>query len=231
MNESNEMREWLEHRQRAWENGQSIVSFPEWRRSTKHEQEAVRASEDPMRQRMLIEHMVASELALNTLTNVLASLHVMLNEAGIPQQGSLTERVKLALARLNRAEQSARRWKAAAKVFRRRWLDAVAEAEDAAKNNGWATHHVTVTGNQPKPKMARHPITKPIERIIGWLEAVNIQPTDVYIASEDTLYASFARHLDLATLRILGGFNLKVETTTILNRYQFTFVPSPDDEV
>lgn len=167
-----------------------------------------------------------AETDVAALLALLCDLHTQLNAAGVPPDGTLSERMKLALERTEQAwlaarifekafdeaeadrraaTAAARCWKAAAKTFRRRWRDSCAELADGRK---------------------------PIYRLIEWLQAVHLYPTDVFETSDHyTFYASFEEPIAGTILRALTGMNLKVETTPIRNRYMIQFVPSPDDEV
>lgn len=65
-----------------------------------------------------------------TLMGVLIGIHEMLNEAGVPLEGDLTERVQTLIVQRDDSSSRRRQWKAAAKAFRRRWRDACTEIDD-----------------------------------------------------------------------------------------------------
>lgn len=142
------------------------------------------------------------------LLRVLTNLHTMLNKAGMPYEGNLTERVQAVVGRMQNAERRHRRAVQNALMFRCRWLAACKELDSEAENQ------------------------KPSHKIVEWLRAVKLYPTDVFETSDPyTIYASFDEPISGAALRVLGGLNLRVKVTPIHNRYMVQFVPSRDDEV
>lgn len=66
---------------------------------------------------------------LAVMTKALTDVHQLLCKAGVAHEGTLTERVKLALARMQKAERRHRRAVKTAVMYRRRWKDACAEID------------------------------------------------------------------------------------------------------
>lgn len=162
----------------------------------------------PVKRRIGFDDVDEANEEIAALLAVLADLHTRLNAADVPSDGTLNERLQVALERLATAERQRGQWKAAAKRFRRRWRDACAESV-----------YDPLSG-------------KPMHKIVEWLRAVRLYPRDIFETSDPyTIYASFRQPINGATLRALSGLNLKVRETPVRNRYQFRFVPSPEDEV
>lgn len=86
-----------------------------------------------MTNKLTRDEMAQTKADMQLLMATLAQLHLQLNRAGMPLEGTLSQRVQKALDELARLRLARRQWKCAAKVMRRRWLDAVAEADDAAR--------------------------------------------------------------------------------------------------
>ncbi len=136
-----QMKEWLNYRLTQWENGQTAMSFSEWLRHPEH---APVLTADPIStvngletELHNVSHQYAEQSAAlaqlqkdnQLLTKLITNIHLILNRSGVPNEGSLIERVQKIVKRMQKTERRHRRAVKTALMYRRRWLDACAEIE------------------------------------------------------------------------------------------------------
>ncbi len=154
------------------------------------------------------DELATAQTERDALMALMTVVHDMLSEAGVPLEGKLTERVKAALGRMQKAERRHRRSVQMALMFRRRWIDACAEIACEIESE------------------------KPARKIVEWLRAAGLYPTDIFETSDPyTIYASFGVPLNNEKNRRLSDLNLRVIGSPLRNRYMIRFVPSLEDEV